>query len=138
MKRTSQLALGLATLFLLVGSIRADGPVPWFLRRDPRADWYKVRTPPRVLTHIETSPDGPQARLIIPRKLLDNVRLAWASNQVPSDNPIAWSKIALPLGAGLALGLVLPIAFALAKSRRLVTATGLTLILIATFVLSQK
>lgn len=138
MKRVGQIASGFAIVFVLVGSIQADGPLPWFLRGDPRARLlYEPRVPPPVPAHIETCADGPQARLIIPRKLLDNVRPAWASIQAPGDNASAWSKIVLPLGAGLALGLVL-IAFAMIKSRRLVTAAGLALILIATFALSQK
>jgi hypothetical protein len=138
MKRAGDISFAFASLFVLAGSIQADGPVPFFLRRDHRPH-LEFRAPPAVPARIETSPEGPQLRLIIPRKLLDNVRPPWFSVQPPGDNPVSWAKKFFPLGAGLGLGLLLlPIGLGKVQGRRLAVAIGLLLAVCATFFLVQN
>src|SRR6516225_4233200 len=135
MKRTIQLGSGLTVLFLVASSIRAD-VMPFLRGRDHRFD--RPPAPKKVPVHIETSLSGPQVRLVIPRKFLSGVN-AWASSQAPGDNPVAWSSKVIPLGAGLALCVVLlPVGLGRMKGRRLSVAIGLTLAVTGSVFLSQS
>jgi hypothetical protein len=138
MKKNLQWGSGLATLFLIVSSIQANAPAPVFLRRDARMDPRNYSpAPANPPVHIETSADGPQVRLVIPKKLLAQMP-AGTAIQGPADNLFArWNKV-LPLAAGLALGLILvPIVLGKVKGRRLAAAIGLLLALTATYFPSQ-
>ena len=132
MKRINRIGLGLATLFVLAGSLQANAPPPLYPRKGIDAP-----APVKAPVYIETNPAGPQVRLVIPKKLLAHVT-PWAANPGPADNLFArWNKV-LPLAAGLSLGLILvPIGLGKAKGRRLAVAIGMLLALTATCFLSQ-
>jgi len=135
MKRTIRCGLGLATFFIVACSIRAD-VMPFLRGRDHRFD--RPPAPKKIPVHIESSPNGPQVRLVIPRKFLSAVN-PWASNQAPGQNLVAWGRKAIPLGAGLALCLVLlPLGLGRIWIHRLAVAIGLILTLTGTVFLSQS
>lgn len=138
MKRTIQLGTGLAIFLLIACSIRADVP-PFFHPRRPFDSQFVSPSPPKkVPVQIETSPTGPQARLVIPRRFLAN-STKWATSQRPVRSLIVLGKHGLSWGTGLALGFVLlPVGLGRVKGRRLAVAFGLALTITGTLFLSQS
>ena len=135
MRRTIELGSGLALLFLVASSMRAD-VLPFLRGKDPR--FVHPPAPKKVPVQIETSLSGPQARLVIPRKFLSGFNV-WVSSQKPGDNPVAWGSKVIPLGAGLALCLVLlPVGLERIRGHWLAVAIGLILTLTGTVFLSQS